>query len=779
MRRGRPLKPVITIDSLMAALKSLDYPAQSTSRELALENLQLIDFRLQNSARPAAEDIRAWMLCIILVELIVQALNQHRQYFSLPACKQTETRNTAIQQLGEVSGTPSEHLKGLNILYLRYVRPEFGFSMQELAEITSARPRTLQRYQDTGVHLLRDILIDAEWRVRKTRQQAYLRSCIPEQITQLIGRDDEISQILACFEANILKPVGISGERGIGKTALSAFIANYLIDLQSIDYLIWIKQPESVSYITNKIWDTVLPYPTQQHWRETLEFQRLLLVIDGIDSLDIESDEWAELLVHIQSAFVMILNTGKPIFSQVIQHIELDNLSHIDSLKLIRSYLSQRGEIGINPQQLVESIGGNPRNLLYAAQLQNRNLFSLEEIQTQFHQMQFEKLSPQEQGVYVLSAATSYPLEFLSDMPGIRTDFKKSPPHIPTNFVKAQYVNDTTLAMEAVSQIENVMDSNSVNTDSAFLLNLATCEWLQLKSDTIKHLLTAIDVTTISIGQTRQWKQCYLRHFGLQTTSDDIVHLDYQFGIVLRRLFDREQAMDHLQQLIEFLGQRGQFEIQLQARFEVALLHQSAGEYKQANSIYEQILPLAKQYQLPDLNEHVCLQLARIAIARQNSEKAIDYLEGLSMDKPEIFALYCEAQILREEFDFIIGAVVPYFESQRLSNKLKASFHTILGRTYQHKAYYTDAIIHFNEALSIAEQSGNQYDIARARTNLGAIHLMLNDTPSGELVAELEELFLEARTIQKNIKDFVGLEATERNLNYLQLRNRGRNEHLH
>src|SRR5690606_13862582 len=87
MRRGRPIKPHITLDSVNAALKSLDYSSQVQSEPQLLENLLLVDFRLQNSARPSTENVRFWMLQKILVEFIINTLNQHRHYFSLPPAK--------------------------------------------------------------------------------------------------------------------------------------------------------------------------------------------------------------------------------------------------------------------------------------------------------------------------------------------------------------------------------------------------------------------------------------------------------------------------------------------------------------------------------------------------------------------------------------------------------------------------------------------------------------------------------------------------------------------
>lgn len=103
-----------------------------------------------------------------------------------------------------------------------------------------------------------------------------------------------------------------------------------------------------------------------------------------------------------------------------------------------------------------------------------------------------------------------------------------------------------------------------------------------------------------------------------------------------------------------------------------------------------------------------------------------------------------------------------------LAGKHRASLHSILGRTYQQTEEFTDAIIHFNEALSIVEQESTQFDIARARNNLGSSYLMQLDDLDTTMVDELEQMIIETKRLQTQIKDRVGLEASFRNLTYLR-----------
>lgn len=187
MRRGRPLKPIISIESVNAALKSLDYATHSKPGSGALENLLLVDFRLRNSARPAAEDIRGWMLRKILVEMILSNVNKHLSYFGLPSATLNSNRVITLRQIEQGFKTESEHLKGWTLLYCRYMCPELNFSMQELAENTHTHERTLRRYQESAILHLRDNLIETEWDVRKFQQKNYQRSLIPEQVFLLLG----------------------------------------------------------------------------------------------------------------------------------------------------------------------------------------------------------------------------------------------------------------------------------------------------------------------------------------------------------------------------------------------------------------------------------------------------------------------------------------------------------------------------------------------------------------------------------------------------------------
>ncbi len=456
MRRGRPLKPIISVESLSAALKSLDYGSPTVPDNQALENLRLIDFRLQNAARPAAEDIRGWMLRKILVEMILVELNRHRRYFDLDAASVNSSRVVALRQIQQDFETESAHLKGWSLLYCRYLRPELNFSTQELSHNTHSHERTLRRYQENTITALRDKLVEAEWDVRKFHQSAYLRSLIPETINALIGRDAEFKSILTAFQKNIRHPVAISGAYGTGKSALAASIADYLIRENTIDYLIWISQPQQISDITNRIHDTILPYSSESHWREVLEFQQLLVVIDGLEWLDTGSSEWQELIVRLQSVFIIVINRDKKIFKQAVQHIELDNLSRNDAFLLIATYVDSRADEQ-SFELLVDEIGGNPGHLIHAAQyLSIRRTPEINGKEENYHKQHFETLSETMQVLHIFTMINAARLDKVV-VQLIHNETEIINFNISTAYAKYlrnRYLSDNHLRMRVQTQIE-------------------------------------------------------------------------------------------------------------------------------------------------------------------------------------------------------------------------------------------------------------------------------------------------------------------------------------
>lgn len=782
MRRGRPPKPIISIESVTAALKSLDYSVQSQSNDYALENLQLIDFHLQNNRRPSAENIRAWMLRKILADYIITATNQHRIYFNLSPLSTNNSREIEIRACTHLPQLASESLSGWSILYLRYLRPELSFTIQELSDLLHVNERTVRRYQDSAVYQLRDLLIESEAEARQLQHQSYLMTKIPERMIELIGRDTEQTAILSHLKQQFKLPILISGTEGIGKSSICAIVVRKLIQQQNIDYLLWIRHPDSVEDIRNKIWDTILPYKTQRHWRETIAHQHFIVIIDGIDKLLATLDDFNELLIELQDASIL-LTSHSDVVSLQTYHVPLRPLNDFAGTKIIRNFSGQQISSD-ETQDILSSTFGNPRRIIESCQNLLTNYESSAQIISKSSEQEFENLSQEDKVVALLCT-------FEKD--GVDIDTIKSVVHwkagesklvrknilivnndyfyLPPTFIKyiqmrcSVDTEATSLGNEILRKMLKVVQKDA--NISSFLLSCISAGWFNFDKGIILQTLEEIDLKQLSTGKILKWRNIYLLQFGLDNQSDaETSYLRYKYGIVLRCTYhtDTEQ---YLSDLIQEFGNEGQFKLQGLVLYELALLYQQTALFEKALDIYNYIQQSLKNHMSDDLLESLNIQLAEIELVRQNSENALAFLEGYDVNKPENFVLFCEAHLVSNNFDFVIDAVQNYLAND-ISEKVSARLHTILGRCYQQIQRHTEALVQFNEALSITQLDSDQVDIARAQTNLGSSYLMTIETQPNVILDEIEDLFIETKKLQLQIKDFVGLEASTRNLNYLQ-----------
>ncbi|GAB5491428.1 MAG: hypothetical protein Phog2KO_16430 [Phototrophicaceae bacterium] len=775
MRRGRPIKPVISIESITLALKTLDYTSSSLSETQILESLQLVDFHLQKANRPSAEDIRSWMIRKILVEYITTEVNKIRYYFGLNDVSTRHNRQDELKALDLISQQDSPELAGWSILYVRYVRPELNFSVQELAESLNITQRTLRRYQEIATYKLRDILIDAEWHIRQYQQLNYLKSLIPHHIPSLVGREAECKTVLSYLNQASKFPIHIYGEKGIGKSAFCATIAHTLIEEQSLDYLIWLRNPPSINYIINKLWDTLLPYSSDIHWREILSYQHLLLVLEDIDELAIDTQAWANLSADLQGASV-ILTSKNPQESAVTQyHMPLSPLNPQNSYLLANNF-NTHNLSDVKIDEIIKEAFGNPQQIIQSAQGMS-NINPIE-----YYDELFNGLSESEQIITLLATLSNTGLEVSILEIFIAYPIQESllyKQNILVNQGQTVYLSDRYISyvkkhLEFDKSLEdktlylaNMLLENMDNLlVSAILLDCFTCEWYSWDKAIVLQVLDAIELETISHNDVFRWRNLYLSYMGLDEDNPS-TSLHYKHGIALR-LLHHPDCEPYLIKLVHILGSKGYFQRQVKALYQLALLYQFKAEFKKATNIYNQVLGTFSQYATEDLLKNIDLQLARLAISRKDADSALEKLRNSDLADIEVFILFCEAKFIQAEYAFIIDTALKYINQSEISSKYSVLLRTILARSYQETGAYDNAIVHFNEALSIIEQDMSQANIGRARTNLASAYLNSIDRQNKQTLHDIEKLLIETQELQSQVSDNIGLEATTRNLDYLR-----------
>ena len=683
MRRGRPLKPIISLESITTALKTLDYSSQGKLENHALESLQVIDFNLQTSNRPLAENIRTWMLGKILVDFVTTALNETRQYFNLVPISLNQSRKNETKLLSEVSQLESPELLGWSILYVRYVRPELGFSIQEIAYFLHINERTVRRYQDIAIKKLRDFLIEAEWQTREEQQSAYLRSQIPHQIVDVVGRDDELNNIFSHLNQKFSFPIRLSGETGIGKSAICAHVAYKLIDEKKIDYLIWLRQPSDMEAIQTKIWNIISPHEIQNHWREILEHQKLLIVIEDADEL-LDTSAWSDLLVDLQNAYVLITSEKPSLHVLNVYSIHLKPLSmQFASILLTRFFANCFSDH--QTEVIVETAFGNPRKIIEIGQRSVQDAERLEEVLETIHDEHFNVLTFEDKLIILLNTFSKHGIDkrlleiVLNITPAmsLRYEFlleKGSLVYLSDsyiNYIKNRLHQDPELQLMAkdliYQLIENVAQDLTVFT---VLLDCIESDFYSWDRAIIQNILESIDVSQILIGDVFRWRSIYLKYFGLDGAQNlKLSMLAYKHGVALRRIHHVDSEV-YLISLIEFFGKNGLFELQVQVSFELALLYHNSASFKKAIKIYNHINQSLPQYASAEILSSIQLQYARIAIMRHNVEDALGILQGCNLDNSEVLILFCEAQFLKSEHDFIIETIPSYLSHSVLSHKI-------------------------------------------------------------------------------------------------------------
>ncbi|MGB7339215.1 MAG: ATP-binding protein [Phototrophicaceae bacterium] len=775
MRHGRPIKPIISVESVAAALKSLDYSSQSDKLLQPLENLLIVDVQLQQAGRPSAEDVRGWVLRQYLADLITQETNKLRQNFRLTPVTLHNPRDVAAQSLVTSFSTTSDYLKGWHILFLRFVRPELTFAIGELAQMVSTHHRTIQRYQEKATLNLRDLLIQFEWNVRRKHHQIQLHQKIPHPRIDLVGRNAEIDSIMAHLAKKISYPINLLGESGIGKSALVSEIAYRLGDDYKIDQLLWIHQPTSTAYISNKIWDAITP-ESNEHWRSLIAYTKFLLVIDGVDQIDLASDDFQNLLHDLQQSAVIITQTHH---SQSLDRSYTVILEPVSSSQAMNIMLNHHKLSVLPESDIIDELQGNPREIIRYAKVMSQPDASLSNYPQRFSQERVQDMPNDLKMLHLFSHFSNGNVNELTEQGLLLNNNKQH--YIPSDTllsaIKNYYLNSLEFRQDFWQVIDNLLNSTLISSQSIqiMLLNIISTEWLQLDKKIIESVLIHLDIDHPTQGLAQQWEYVYLRYFGLDEWHNQDIRLLCNYATLQRQTYKYESAQKLFDYLVEQTGLIADFSLQRSVMLNLGTLEYMRGNFRDAQSVLNHVLTLSKTQNDLTTKTETLVHLARIAIAQQDGQTAISYLKGLDLADNRVFTMFCEAKLLIQDWEFLHLSIPQALQSAKYPHHIRASLYTIYGRAYLIQEDYNAAIIQLNEALSLTEQHGNQFDIGRARTNLCSAYLMMIESQSGDSLNEIASALETTHDIQRKIQDRVGIEATTRNLRYLndyRLRNK-------
>lgn len=341
------------------------------------------------------------------------------------------------------------------------------------------------------------------------------------------------------------------------------------------------------------------------------------------------------------------------------------------------------------------------------------------------------------------------------------------------HYMKQKYREDALFRRDVHTSLRHdlyspVTPSNhEIIHNNNFILATLQCSWLQLDSQMIREFATCITSQYMTAGQLREWRSAIEHLVDFDSIQGQYINLYLTYVSVARRLRD-PNTIDFTMKLIAFCGKKGSFDALLKAQYELGVFHQAKGAFEEALRLHDQVHGLLKTYPNDNLNSLLWVQQARLAIARQQPNEALVYLEKCDNQTPEMQVLYCEALYQQGMYQRGLNLVNRCLAQADIQVRIQSALHTIAGRIYQ--AWYDaeNALVHFNNALTLAERNNDVLDMCRAHTNLISaqlsVHTDISDEEIQQIIGDLERI----QQQQTIIHDYVGLEATTRTLNYVE-----------
>lgn len=770
-------QPLITITSVEAALDSLLYTTTDTSAASSLHYLAVIDRFLENPAHPPAESLRHYALRCILSEIITAELARQRQIFGLQPPEMDTPLKAAQQELITDSQQNSPELMAWSSLYFRYVRVELNLTQEEIGTLTSVNPRTLLRYKKHGIERLMDLLIAAEWEVRSQQRQRRLFANLPVyRAASLIGREAELAQLRHILETNARPNIFISGQSGVGKSALLQQLVSELIRTDEIDDIIWLENPTSIEAIERELEYRLLPPRSRTTTvRDMLLTWRVIVVLDDITGLANTApvEDWEKLcdLLSFTTTFITskIFRATRP----DVFHLPLANLSFEDATLFLRQLFNhqERDETALQDYAAAiwHAAGGNPQGIHLAfAQIERGNLDFYEQIVLDdLYTGIYERLNADARQLWHIfsllpeGSLSAHQIQALSAENGLAVLLAagmvevsaNTPRRYGMNHPARQFVQRGYQQRQDIQMAFQQLIAESILMPVWLIECLLAVDWLKIEEKICSDLLHHTWREGVKNGHPVHWRHILEKHRSLINTP-----LRLAYAICLRRAGDVAASERYLNDCLAESGKEGDFLLQAEIMVEIAVLLRQRGEYEKAQHLLQRAAIQSRAN--PKLQQRIALELTQIAVDSGDARLAQQYLHHLPEDATTRL-LYAEVYLLNRKFDDCWKLALIIVDNPAEPIQQQASAHTILGRCYQAQNRIEQAIAHFDAARILFERVGDGFAAARAQSNLAAMLLTL------QRLDDAEKLLLQARSLQSQLHDVVGYNATQSNFNVL------------
>lgn len=763
--------PFISETTVRMALESLLYTSK-TPVTGPLEELLLVELILADPDFPQIEHNRGFAVQQLLAQFITSELNEIRSRLGLAPLGLQDSLAQAQRIIEKDTEQQNHELTCWNLLFYRYLRADLGFSFEYLSALTHVEPRTLRRYLHHAIKRLTQKLTHAEWEARRKNRRIKLYAALPfSEPLQLFGREDDFHRCDGIMAGSPPQHIQIGGAPGIGKTSFVQEMVRQQIDQETLDYVVWIKQPLSVRYALHCVKEQVLQQNTSISLREYALYKTIAVVIDGTENLD--EQDWQDFLSQMSNCIVYLISHNRLLRFPNLKHIDLRELD----LEAVKQFLAANLSADIDPEYVTEKwysqVGGNPLALRLIAHNLNfyettlRDGHLLDQI---FGQVYAKLPNHLKQIWYMLSILPERPFTLAEVGQLWAVNPRQFTEFLNTGLIEIDQNGSCRLPIAAKRYIRHLSEYKKElrQVISQLVSDIDLADVTTLLGETISHTLLE-DWPEVNRHTKKHWLHILLQSDHWRGHAAECIHilenflsraddvdLYLQLGRCYRYIGEQSEAQTVFENSIAHCGQAGLFVQQGRALVELGVLMRRQGNYEQALAIFGRV-EKKFLYKDKELASQLQLELAQIALDRKHMDEFVKHTEGLP-PSPRLLSLQSTASLLTGDLEqslYILDYLQRNFPAQRV---LIGQINAALGRAYEQRQAWGLAYQHFTRAISILEQKDDLYALARAQANLGAI--LIRMAQAEEAIQQLES----AAEKQKLVKDRVALAITQHNL---------------
>ncbi|MFN8529593.1 MAG: ATP-binding protein [Anaerolineae bacterium] len=777
----------ISIEFVAQVLREMSHAAAYKAHN-PLEQLVMVEKLLHEREMPRSSEARRFALYEVFSRIIENGLRYHRALYDLPM----PAAHWTLDHVGESAAKdvglerPNAELMVYSLLYHCFVRVDWAVTPEQFATWIAVGERTFRRYQTYALRRLTYTLIAEERAARRVERQRWLRLQLPTQSNRrLVGRDTLVASFSAIeFPYSLL----ITGISGIGKSAFAHLLIDCWIESDALSDAIWIEKPLHVEEVRSRLHERLIPAEVKSELRDALSWAEkpVVIILDACEKLMQDEANALERLLEECSAAQWVLTSQlyQPLLA-VKRHLPMPPMDYDAALILLRQYRALDSEDSLFEEeaaQLYEQVGGIPDALISAVRY--LEVTSWQQVSAalweRLYRHIFDRIKKNARIAWCLLAILPpVQQELPSDTP-VWADLLLEPAVMPLRqwsvisrqlpfslengarrFIEGAVANNDS---EITSYLEALLlhIDQWVGRDPSAVVSavqhLLAASWLPLEAQRRMRWIVGCAPVGVRRGYTAAWIGI-LEDVWRQAAQTELTIL---YGVCLRQLGDWTRAENVFQEVITASGAAGAFANQSLALIELAVTVRYRGAYEEANDALLHASRSAAVH-APDLLPRVAIEQARIALDRKQADQAFQLLTG-HPETVEVILLKCEAY-LQFNFNGECRSLAERLLSRRdLDTRQRAAVHTIIGRSYEQDAQYESAHWHFATSVSLAEWGGDRLTQVRARANVGAalLHMEQFEKAQGVLLAAEREMM--------QLGDPVGAAAIRHNLHLIDMR---------